>query len=277
MGGKCGLSKEVGGKVQLDGSWGFKAQLKALGAYNQEEDFGFKENSVKEVTDGGRSEGIARLQATLQECAEQLPVPSKKRKALLSGNEDDRKIAEALTAAEGELCKNVLALLAPLKELEQVAGQVESEKAVLAIFQQLKRLNLTSDCLKATRIPLELNKPCWRGSQATPMVRNTATALIKSWRTTFRADTGHSTEAGVASRKRQLRLLAVDLEDQVFNQCQKMDQYCRLIESLTQELSRSQDVCQSFMQGRTSGQDLIAKSINLPLRREQSTEVHVVD
>ncbi|OLQ10445.1 hypothetical protein AK812_SmicGene5847 [Symbiodinium microadriaticum] len=342
--GKCGGGgcREAGGKVQLDGAWSFKAQLNALGSVNQEEDFSFRQNSVKEVTDRGRAEGISRLQKVLQESAPALPTTSKKRKAterslklgfscsfdlqrialkkdghggfqlvgnailvdpvpqnvaylkeaiqkkkkpnrvtcdadeismysqkededwvpedeetevnrgkskaaLPAGNEDDQKIAKAMDAAEAELRKNVLALLTPLRDLEQVAGQPESDTAVLAIFRQLRRLNITTDCLKATRVALELNKPCWRGSKAAAPVRDAATSLIKSWRNMYRAEHGQSSESEEAARARQLRLLAVDLEDKVFNQCHKMDHYCRAIESLSQDLG-SQDLCQSLVQ-----------------------------
>lgn len=276
--GKCGGGgcREAGGKVQLDGAWSFKAQLNALGSVNQEEDFSFRQNSVKEVTDRGRAEGISRLQKVLQESAPALPTTSKKRKALPAGNEDDQKIAKAMDAAEAELRKNVLALLTPLRDLEQVAGQPESDTAVLAIFRQLRRLNITTDCLKATRVALELNKPCWRGSKAAAPVRDAATSLIKSWRNMYRAEHGQSSESEEAARARQLRLLAVDLEDKVFNQCHKMDHYCRAIESLSQDLG-SQDLCQSLVQGRTSGQVLVSKTMGLPLRSEGASQVHVLD
>lgn len=67
---------QLGSRIQLDGAWSFKAQIDALRACNQEdaagrraaggscqgdsgerqEDFTFRENSVKEVTDRGRTE-----------------------------------------------------------------------------------------------------------------------------------------------------------------------------------------------------------------------------
>ncbi|CAJ1414884.1 unnamed protein product [Effrenium voratum] len=263
------LTLQVGGSVQLDGTWSFQAQFKALGACNQEapvstlvvtnDDWSFKENSVKEVTDRGRKEGITRLQGVLAECSERAPEP-KKRKIKDLDNEDDQKILEALGEAELELRRNVKALLAPLKELEKHRGEA-SDGAALAIFRQLRRLNVTVDTLKATRIAAELNKPCWRGSQASSAVRSAATALIKNWRSMYRSETGQLDEKSDASKARRVRLLAVDLEEKVFDACHKMGEYCRVIELLCQELDQCRDTGDNLLQGNVSGHDLVTKSI----------------
>ncbi|CAK9105192.1 unnamed protein product [Durusdinium trenchii] len=274
MGKHCGGSREVVNKVQLDGSWSFQAQFKALQACNQEDDLSFKTNSVKEVTDHGRSEAIARLQSVLAES----PAPVKKRKAdeIENGaNEDDRKIVEALNEAEADLRKNVRTLLAPLKELEKVAGRSESDAAALAIFRQLRQLNVTVECLKATKIAAELNKPCWRGSQAAPRVRSAATNLIKGWRSMYRAETGKKDGALEASRARQVRIQAVDLEEKVFTQTQKMNEYCRIIELVCQDLMQCSDISQRLLQGTLSGDDLVTK--NAGRMRIKARAVDVID
>jgi len=271
MGKHCGGSREVGSRIQLDGAWSFQAQLDALRACNREEDWTFKENSVKEVTDRGRTEATARLQKALGES--QL-MPRQKRKAIELENDEDRKITEAMKAAEADVRKHVRALLAPLKDLEQVPRSADSDAAALAIFRQLRRLQVTVECLKSTRIAAELNKPRWRGANAAPEVRNAVTSLIKGWRSMYRAETGKS-DVLDATRARKVRLQAVDLEEKIFAQCQRLKDYRRVMELVTEELMQCRDVSDRLLEGSLSGYDLVAK--NAGRLRIAARAVDVVD
>ncbi|CAE8614227.1 unnamed protein product, partial [Polarella glacialis] len=194
------------------------------------------ERSVKEVTDRGRVEGAARLQVALEEALENVPrlePPTAKRKATEAFESDSLEPAIAAEAAhvEAELRRDVRALLKPLQQLQQVRPSADSNAAALNIFRQLRRMQVSVDCLKATKIAIELNKPFWRGSQAAPEVRDAASSLVKSWRHMYRAqEAGGADGTSPAAQARKCRLLCVDLEEYAHSKCPKSTLYCRLIE-----------------------------------------------
>eukprot|EP00913_Durusdinium_trenchii_P004870 g4521.t1 len=65
----------------------------------------------------------------------------------------------------------------------------------------------------------------------------------------YRAETGKKDGALEASRARQVRIQAVDLEEKVFTQTQKMNEYCRIIELVCQDLMQCSDISQRLLQG----------------------------
>eukprot|EP00931_Biecheleriopsis_adriatica_P050973 TRINITY_DN29531_c0_g1_i2.p1 TRINITY_DN29531_c0_g1~~TRINITY_DN29531_c0_g1_i2.p1 ORF type:complete len:290 (-),score=58.03 TRINITY_DN29531_c0_g1_i2:209-1078(-) len=254
--------REVGSRIQLDGTWGFQAQFNAIAACTREDDNSFKENSVKEVTDRGRAEAAARLQRALEEALEQDSSDrTSKRKASAIEDERDRGLTEAVKTAEAEVRRDVRALLSPLKELEKVAGSDASNNAALDIFRQLKRLRMTVDCLKATKIAVELNKPCWRGSQAMPEVRDAASSLVRSWRSMYRAQAGKAEGISEATKQRRFRLLSVDLEASAHGMSPKIQQYCRVIEELCEAIVNDPQLCRDLVQGSIPGNQLVGKMV----------------
>lgn len=273
------LSREFGGfKPVLDGSWSFQAQFNAIAAMSAEDDWSFKEGSVKDVTDRGRGEAVRKLQEALEETIEENPPPARLSSLLYrpgkdaAEDEDDGGIAKAAAAdaavAEVQLRKDVRALLVPLHELEKLPASASRNGAVLDIFKQLKRLRISTDCLKATKIAVELNKPCWRGALASKEVRETASALVKNWRSMYRTQTGTSVEK---VSQRRFRLVAVDMEESTYGSDPKMAQYCKTIERLCKELRKDPELCRELLAGTSSGAELRLR-VSERVKREQLTK-----
>eukprot|EP00930_Biecheleria_cincta_P101580 TRINITY_DN93222_c0_g1_i1.p1 TRINITY_DN93222_c0_g1~~TRINITY_DN93222_c0_g1_i1.p1 ORF type:complete len:305 (+),score=80.83 TRINITY_DN93222_c0_g1_i1:44-958(+) len=258
------LSKEFGGfKPQLDGSWSFQAQFNAIAAMSAEDDWSFKEGSVKDVTDRGRGEAVRKLQDALEDTIEKNPPPARLSSLLYrpgrqcDEDEEDGGIAKAAAAdaavAEVQLRKDVRSLLAPLRELEKLPPSGSRNGAALDIFRQLKRLRITVDCLKATKIAVELNKPCWRGALASKDVQEAAGALVKNWRSMYRTQTGQSVEK---YSQRRFRLVAVDMEESTYGANPKMAQYCKTVDRLCKELRKDPELCRELLAGTSSGAEL---------------------
>jgi len=262
------VCKELSGsRIQLDVQWGFQAQFNAIAACNPDDDLSFKENSVKNITDRGRAEGIARLQRALEESVENAPRQRPpKRKAV---EEDPDGLTEAaaanVAAAESQCRKDVRALLQPLRELEKVAGTTARNNAVLDIFRQLRRLSMTVNVLKATKVAAELNKPCWKGTQAAPEVRQAASSIVRSWKTMYRSQSdqaGASDEISDARLSKQCRSRSVDLEETVHGKCPITDKYCRVIEVLCADLLDTPSLSRELLTGSSNGKDLLSRIVS---------------
>eukprot|EP00434_Breviolum_minutum_P038702 symbB.v1.2.034340.t1/scaffold4415.1/size39987/4 len=76
----------------------------------------------------------------------------------------------------------------------------------------------------------------------------------------YRAETGTGDGKLDATRARQVRLQAVDLEEKVYAQCQKMKDYSRVIQLVSEELMHCRDISDRLLQGSLSGDDLVTKS-----------------
>jgi len=268
------LCREASGRIQLDGQWSFQAQFNALGACNQEDDNSFKENSVKEITDRGRVEGAARLQQALEASLASDGLSSLlkhaprdrplKRKAL--AEDADGGLTEAAAAndaaAESEVRKSVRALLQPLRELEKVAGSPARNNAALDIFRQLRRLNVTVNVLKATKVAAELNKPCWKGMQAAPEVRQAASSLVRSWKNMYRAQAGAVDDVSEANLTKGCHRLSINLEESVHAKCPKTQHYCRVVEVLCAEIQSAPSLSRDMMLGSANGKDLLQRIVS---------------
>eukprot|EP00933_Yihiella_yeosuensis_P048886 TRINITY_DN45342_c0_g1_i1.p1 TRINITY_DN45342_c0_g1~~TRINITY_DN45342_c0_g1_i1.p1 ORF type:complete len:286 (+),score=61.61 TRINITY_DN45342_c0_g1_i1:59-859(+) len=250
-------------KVQLDGEWSFQAQFRALGACHVEDDLAFKESSVKDISDRGRSEGVLRFQTALEEGLSRSSSQLKGKRKAPEAEEDDGGIAAASASdgklIEAEVRRDVRALMVPLRELSQVSPTPSTNAAVLEIFRQLRRLQVSVDCLKATKVAAELNQPCWKGDQVSQEVREAAASLVRRWRSMYKSQASTSDEPKIDERK--CRCMAVDLEACTHGQMPKTSMYCRSVEVLCEIIRRDADLCRRMVFGTESIQDLVGKNI----------------
>lgn len=271
MGGDCGsscgraagenrLSTELPPLVQLDGSWTFQAQFKALAACSAVDDLSFKENSVKCVTDRGRTEGALRLKTALQlaftKCSakeSQKPekVPSDAKKAPID-------VEESHTRHE------VQKLMRHLQSLEKAGPGAKRDQQALDVLNELKRLPISVGCLKATKVPAELNKPCWKSSQVSEAVREKAALLVHSWRTLYRCQAPGSLEGvSAAFLPKRAQLLAVELEETIHGQFPRTRSYIETVEALCEVLQKELQFGRRMLTGGASAQEVVKHVVEL--------------
>jgi len=263
-------------KASLDGSWNFQAQINALkscgggggagsaGGPPSKDDLTFKESSVKDVTDRGRTEGAARLQKALEIALTEAPptAPRPAPKALMVKEEVD---------VRGK----VKAHLGALQRLRYDGKTKSRDSAALDILRQLDSLNVSVPCLKDTKIALELNQPCWRGNEVSADVRQYASSLVKQWRTMFRVETGTGEVAmAPAVRSRKCRSRSMDLEECAYGQYQKVAQYMEVVDWTCKIIMADGKVSQGLLAGTLTSKALLTRAVE-EVKRLKAHQKHL--
>jgi len=265
-------SIEFGGnRPKLSGEWSFKEQLAALrGRVDPQMDFAFREGFVKDVTDKQRQAGHTRLESAFSDVLKRPLTEREKRKAAKAATTAAAfkaiatgarplpvKTPDELSAAE--LREDVMVLAKRLQSLRK-DGRVSKDAAdCLDILYELEQLPMTVACLKATKIAVELNQPCWKAS-VNSEVREHATSLVRQWRAMYRAEEGLPDGVTVAANTRRCRNLSMDLEEAVYSKVQKVAPYAELIQATCALLHCDVDSARSLLQGGVSSKDFVQRA-----------------
>jgi len=252
-------------RAQLDSSWSLEAQVGALKGSGAEDDLTFRESSVKDVTDRGRSQGAGQLQKALEHAmsaAPPKPAPSAQPAAPAQTPEEKQR--------EAELQRGVRELLLALRRSWQEGESAKRTAAAMTVLRQLSGLKVSVACLKATRIAAELNQPCWKGSDVAPEVRGLATSLVRDWRAMYRAQEGGSAPAlSPAVLARKCRTVSMDLEECAYGKQQKVATYSDLVEGLCRLLAESHETSSGLLAGTVAVKQLVAR-VDEQVRRVQT-------
>jgi len=266
---------EVKNKPNIDGSWGFKQQIGALkNSCDAEVDLTFKESTVKDVSDSVRAKSAAKLQEMLAGALKQ--PPSSKRKASIAFNGVSASVGAGAAGSshggfelpEPELRLEVKGLVQQLQRLRQDPNCEARSAAVIDILQQLEQLPITVSCLKATKIGAELNEPCWRTTDNSKEVKGRAAALVRRWRSMYRAENGNTDGVSVAAHERRCRNLSMDLEESAYSQVQRLSFYDDLILSVCELLKRDVDATRALMDGAITTKDFVGRVAGEVKRRQ---------
>ena len=210
-------------RCQLDGSGEFKSQINALNRTQQkaEPDFTFSESTVKDVSDNGRMRAAAKIQEVLQQVIQTQTAP---KTVAISGSASFGDVELPDAEVRGDVKK----LLRRLEGVRLGGISATDTEEVVDALRQLEQLPITVTCLKATKIAIELNQPCWKNFGPSGEVRERASSLVRRWRTMYRAEGGTDT-AMKATQVRHCRNLSMDLEDCAHAVMQKLGSYMEII------------------------------------------------
>lgn len=257
-----------GDRVQLDGAWSFEAQIGAIKSCNKVDDLSFKEKSVKDVSDRGRTEGAARLQQVLEDVLSS--APSKPAKAATAAP----KTNGLEQAEETEVRREVRGLLQVLQGLRTDGGPVAKRNAIaMDVLRQLDSLNVSVACLKSTKIAAELNQPYWRGTEVSEEVRRYASSLVREWRAMYKAETGGTTSAiSPAVLARKCKSLSMDLEECAYGRHQRVAQYIEVVNCLCGVLKADYNAGKELLDGTLLPKQLVARAGDHIRRRLEKTK-----
>mmetsp|Transcript_63075 Transcript_63075/g.137043 ORF Transcript_63075/g.137043 Transcript_63075/m.137043 type:complete len:270 (+) Transcript_63075:66-875(+) len=225
----------------------FKAHLSAIESCSSKDDLNFQERSVRDVSDAGRAQGAARLQAVLQEVLKRAVAPKGSPPASLG----------ELQLPESEVRREVQSLVRRLQELRDLGNSAGRNMEVGDVLRRLERLPVSAKCLKVSKVAVELNQPCWRASEAAD-IRERASALVRRWRAEFRARHG-SPEETLSMQARRCRNLSMDLEEGAYGRSQGISAYADLVEALCLLLRRDPSAATGLMTGAVTGKDLVGR------------------
>lgn len=265
---KC--SYEFSGKLQLDGSASCAAQVRVLAFANREEDLSFKESSVKDVTDKGRSQAAALVQNVLEQLLGASATPRPERTARIEGGVLKRKAgqissedtpASSSTAAPAEEAEMRQEVRSAVQELQKIrlAGGARTNDAI-EILHRLDLLPMTISCLKITKIAMEVNQGHWRDNQVA-MIRELSRDLVHRWRALFRGETGVPasavTPAAIGSQR--LRTTAMFLEESCYTRIQAVAPYKALMQGVAERLLGDPQMARDLAVGGISAADFVKK------------------
>jgi len=168
--------------------------------------------------------------------------------------------------------REVETLLRQLVGLRDVTGSGR-DAAALDALRQLATLPISVHCLKKTKVALELNRPCWRQSQATE-IRNTVASVVRRWRTMFKVETGMADGVSSNSHARRCRNLSMDLEEAAFGQQPRLAIYDHVITVLCHLLRRDSRAAGSLMGGGMATKDFVTRAIQEVKRQETARKNH---
>jgi len=251
----------------LDGGWSFQAQFEALKKSSgpPQDDFTFREQSVKDVSDRGRAEGAAKMQQVLEDVLSSQRVSPVKQEA-----------CKAFRKCEGpeaaEVCREVQSLVRVLQGLRKSGGAAASRSsAALDALRQLDSVNVSVACLKVTKVAVEVNQPCWRGNEASGEIRNLATALVKEWRGMYRAETGQGSTSTLnpVILSRRCKTLSMDLEDCAYGKHQRAKHYIEVVNCICGLLRLDETVGKRLLDGHLRPKELVGRAGDHIGRREE--------
>lgn len=186
---------------------GIKRSAAYLSAYmNQEEDWSFRENSIRDVTDCGREDAIGALVKALGTAFKRAHASPQGAVSTARGDVDGPKLPLS------DPSDPVMELMKKLRAIRNAWTSTSTSSdpaAAIGVLRQLEGLPVDVECLKKTKIALELNHDFWKlhaGSDA----RERAASLVRKWKVMYRAGQGK----GGPSEQR-LRIAATDLESAV--------------------------------------------------------------
>lgn len=223
-------------------------------------DLAFKEKSVKDITDRGRAEGASRLQQALEEALQSLPPLPQPLPASVQEDVD--------SLEEAELRRDVRDLVRPLASLREVGNSVARNTAVMEILLQLRKLQLTVSCLKATKVAAELNQPCWRGDKVSAEVRELAASLVRKWRAIYRSQVVAPATLSASAVRRRCRNVAMDLEECTHGHFPRSVHYVQLVEAVCRFLLHDAERTRKLFSGTLATSDIVSKLAEV-LRRKQ--------
>jgi len=261
--GECG-----GFRPQVVEGKDFKYALAAIKACNREEDFTFRESTVKDVTDKGRQKAATSLQEALEDALQRAPPPPEKEKAtalkcVSPGSGADSLSSMAMSGSE--IRQEVRSLLKVLQRHHldgASAGPKEKhDAAVVDALRQLEQLPIDVTCLKSTKIAVELNQKCWQDNQVSEEVRERSAGLVRRWRSMYRAQ-GHGLRDSSAASTRRARNVSMELEENVYGYSQHLTGYCEIIEGVISRFDRDPEATRGLLLGTTPASDFVTRAAN---------------
>lgn len=247
-------------KPQLDGSWSYQAQLRALDSCNPVEDLTFKESSVKDVSDAGRGQGAAKIQRVLTEVSSALAQPASKR----------QKTNHGISPQELEVCQEVCALMQQLQHFRNEGASSVQSKAVVDVLLLLKTLPINVACLKKTKIAAELNQPFWRGESISADVQKFASFLVRTWRNMYKAETEDAGPNGMSASilARTLKGLSSDLEESIYGHHPKIVQYTEHVDAVCERI-RDNRITEGLMAGSIKSKEFVKLVVDSVKKRHE--------
>lgn len=250
------LSVDLASRPGLSSDWSYKAQFSALKSGNPADEFSFKESSVKDVTDRGRTQAAGHLKLALEESLKK-GASSKKRKSPAVGGDNPELPCKDSSQVESEIRGEVKEICRHLKRLREVGGSGASACAnATDLIMQLECLPVSVSCLKSTKVAVELNLPYWKSSEAPAAVRGQAKALVRRWRTMYRAEEG---VMDTSSNLRQCQSLSMELEDCAYGRNQKVGAYAELIEWTRRLLLEETETVSNLVLGCIKAHEVLAR------------------
>lgn len=254
---------------RLDSAWSYQAQFNALNAAaaaNKEVDRTFQEHSVKDVTDNGREAAAKRLQAALEDALKALASSPKgggtSSLEPVAGSPLNAQLAK-IEVPEVEVRREVKLLVGHLRGLRASCTGEARDASALDVLKQLQALPISVDCLKSTKVAVELNEGCWRGSGVSAEVRGLASSLVHRWRAMFRAGAGGGAEgiqtSGVG-HERRCRNLSMDLEESCYGQKQRTSGYAEVVEIVCRLVRHEPESARALLTGAKKSKELVEKA-----------------
>eukprot|EP00929_Paragymnodinium_shiwhaense_P009133 TRINITY_DN113183_c0_g1_i1.p1 TRINITY_DN113183_c0_g1~~TRINITY_DN113183_c0_g1_i1.p1 ORF type:complete len:321 (-),score=69.29 TRINITY_DN113183_c0_g1_i1:110-1072(-) len=276
-----------GSRFGLSGEWNFKAQLRALkDAANTVVDYGFREGSVRDVTDKQRQAAHAKLESTLVEVLSR-PMTDKERKkaakaeaaakdAVRSGMSDGHvlPLKEPQEMSEAEMCQQVKVLCKRLQTLRKDGKHASRDADSVEVLYELEHIPMSVKCLKVTKVAAELNQPCWRGPGVSAEIREHVTSLVRRWRSMYRQEEGLPDGASAATHARRCRNLSMDLESAVHSRVQKVTPYAELVQAACALLYVEVASARSLLQGGIPTKDFVQRAARQLQMFQASRESH---
>ncbi|CAK0810307.1 unnamed protein product [Prorocentrum cordatum] len=252
----------------LDSSWTFQAQLRALATVGPE-DLTFREASVQDVSDRGREKAAARLKGAFQEVFPRPPSPERAPAAkrprhapAARGEADDPRLEAEVRHAVSDIVTHLRLLR------KEGSGRPDRgrDEMLLRAMRQLESLPVSVRCLKATKVALELNDPCWRTGAFSAEVRELAAGLVRGWRAMFKAENPSARSSSGASRMSEAawavkcQNVSMDLEGAIYGLQQRSDRYHELVAVLCKLLHWDHEACRSLLASSRFAKDLAARA-----------------
>lgn len=271
-GGENQVSGEFSKQIQLSGGSSFQAQLNTLSRCGAEDDLTFREGSVKDVTDRGRTQAASKLESALKQAAsaagrrrsEHKPAVKRKAEQLgpaagASSSSSSSSLSAHDKAEEIEVRREVRVLLERLRGYR--AGH-QSEFVAVDALRLLEQIPVTVACLKATKVAAELNLPSWRVEGAPAELRARASSLVRRWRVMYKADEDGGDAAQAlppAMVARVSRIVSMDLEETAFTHKQRTALYAEIVEAICALLEREPTSAVSLLTGSTTTKDFVGR------------------
>jgi len=262
-----------GSQIKLDGAWTWQAQFNALAACNHVVDCSFRDGSIRDVSDTGRMKGAAFLLQVLDEIIAAEGVPTKRRKlnkgsieSLIGGgstSSSSRAVVKVDTSglSPEDVEKDCKFLVKELQRHRSEPASTVRDAMVMDILAHLEHLPMTLECLRKSRIAMELNDPFWRGKAIAEKVRDKASMLVRRWRAMLKVQAPGIFEESAATKERRCRNLSMDLEECAYGFSQsakKLGGYADLLDAIATHLRQNPKGVQGLLFGTAETKDFVS-------------------
>nr|ABI14322.1 unknown [Pfiesteria piscicida] len=255
-------SKVLSQQPTLDSTKPVERQAKSLTAFfAQEDDLTFKESSVKNISDRGRTRVIDALVEALGVAAAAGEADARRKQRAAAAASESAPAVSAAPQSPPWVLEEVKTLLRSLLHI-RTRGRAADILSAANPLTQLAALPIDSNVLKRTKVALELNNDFWKKSDV-PEIKNMVAVLVREWKNMFRNEKG-----AAAARKprvfsaRVLRNAATDLEESVHSKSPRVAQYQELIKAVIERLGQAPEQGLRFLDGAETSLALVTRAHN---------------